>query len=229
MSSLSWPGTAKWTPDDLLDILMPVVNDEADYTKGNRLFTGQSWEMIPRYRYLGNAFLSLLTKFASGYWHIADSQTGYTAISRQAIELIRMEKLYPRYGYPNHMLVMLNVYNMRVRDVTVKPVYDIGEKSGIKLSVVVPRLSWLLLKSFLWRMWEKYIIRDFHPLIFFYLLGFLLTASSGVLFTRLLWRWALVGAIPAINALALAFTTISGLQSFFFGMWFDMDYNKHLR
>ena len=78
-------------------------------------------------------------------------------------------------------------------------------------------------------MWEKYIIRDFHPLIFFYLLGFLLTASSGVLFTRLLWRWALVGAIPAINALALAFTTISGLQSFFFGMWFDMDYNKHLR
>ena len=74
-------GDGQMDPDDLLDILMPVVNDEADYTKGNRLFTGQSWEMIPRYRYLGNAFLSLLTKFASGYWHIADSQTGYTAIS----------------------------------------------------------------------------------------------------------------------------------------------------
>ena len=63
-------------------------------------FTGEAWTQIPRHRYLGNAFLSLLTKIASGYWHVADSQTGYTAISREALETLPLDKLYKRYGYP---------------------------------------------------------------------------------------------------------------------------------
>jgi glycosyltransferase involved in cell wall biosynthesis len=68
-------------PDELPDIVGPVARGECDYTKGNRLFSGEAWNMIPRVRYLGNAMLSLLTKIASGYWHVADSQSGYTAIS----------------------------------------------------------------------------------------------------------------------------------------------------
>ena len=68
-------------PADLETLVGPVARGEVDYAKANRLFTGQAWELIPRYRYLGNAVLSLLTKIASGYWHVADSQSGYTAIS----------------------------------------------------------------------------------------------------------------------------------------------------
>lgn len=68
-------------PADLPDLLDPVVEDEVDCTKGNRLFTGNAWNIIPKVRYLGNSILSLLTKIASGYWHIADSQCGYTAVS----------------------------------------------------------------------------------------------------------------------------------------------------
>ena len=67
-------------PADLEAIAAPVARGEVDYAKANRLFTGQAWELIPRHRYLGNAVLSLLTKIASGYWHVADSQSGYTAI-----------------------------------------------------------------------------------------------------------------------------------------------------
>ncbi|KAA3646382.1 MAG: glycosyltransferase family 2 protein [Chloroflexi bacterium] len=221
-------GDAQMDPDDLIKIVMPVVEDKADYTKGNRLFTGEAWDLIPRYRYLGNATLSLLTKIASGYWHVADSQTGYTALSLRAIKILPLEKLYARYGYPNHMLVMLNIFNMRVRDVPVKPVYNIGEKSGIKLYSVVPRLSRLLLVTFLWRMREKYIIRDFHPLIFFYMLAFLLLGASLPLGLRIFWIWYQVGGIPAINTLAVMFTIISGLQALFFAMWFDLEYNKSL-
>ena len=29
--------------------------------------------------------------------------------------------------------------------------------------------------------------------------------------------------------MALVFTAISGLQTLFFGMWFDMEYNKDLK
>lgn len=222
-------GDAQMDPDELDRVCLPVVRDEADYVKGNRLFTGEAWKLIPHYRYLGNAFLSLLTKIASGYWHVADSQTGYTALSAEAIRLMPLDQLYARYGYPNHLLVMLNIFNQRVKDVPVRPVYNIGEQSGIRLKKVVPRMSWLLLKCFFWRMREKYIIRDFHPLVFFYAVGLGLL-PLGILFgAYLLVHRLLTGPVAATSALFAMFLFISGLQFIFFAMWFDMEYNKDLK
>jgi hypothetical protein len=171
----------------------------------------------------------MLTKIASGYWHIADSQTGYTAINRRALRTIDWDHMYKRFGQPNDLLVRLNVYNFRVRDVEIKPVYGVGEKSGIKPFRMIPRLSRLLFRLFLWRMKEKYIIRDFHPLVLFYTLSFLLIFISIPLCLRLLWVWYSVGEIPSINALALLFVGVVGVQTLFFAMWFDMEYNRHLR
>jgi glycosyltransferase involved in cell wall biosynthesis len=222
-------GDAQMDPAELERLVEPVVWDEADYVKGNRLFSGEAWQIIPKYRYLGNAFLSLLTKIASGYWHIADSQAGYTAISAEAIRLLPLEKLYPRYGYPNHLLVMLNVFSQRVRDVPVRPVYNIGERSYMRLWKVIPTLSWLLVKCFLWRLKEKYIIRDFHPLIFFYALASILLPVGLILGTWDLLARLFVGPISPTSALFDAFLTITGLQTLFFAMWFDMEYNKHLK
>ena len=163
-------------PADLLTLVEPVARGEVDYAKANRLVCGEAWKLIPRTRYLGNAVLSLLTKIASGYWHVADSQTGYTAISRSMLAQLDLDRIYRGYGFPNDMLVHLNVWNARVRDFPSRPVYGVGEQSGIKLRRVVPRISWLLLKGFFWRLREKYVIRDFHPLVFFYALGILMTA-----------------------------------------------------
>jgi glycosyltransferase involved in cell wall biosynthesis len=222
-------GDAQMDPAELERVVGPVVHDEADYVKGNRLFTGEAWQLIPKHRYLGNAFLSLMTKIASGYWHVADSQTGYTAISAEALRLLPLDKLYPRYGYPNHLLVMLNVYGQRVRDVPVRPVYNIGEKSGIRLWKVIPRLSWLLTKCFFWRMKEKYVIRDFHPLLFFYGLGLTLSPLGLAFGIYLLFHRILVGPVAATSALFATFLFVTGLQSLFFGMWFDMEYNRGLR
>jgi glycosyltransferase involved in cell wall biosynthesis len=222
-------GDAQMDPNDLLAVIDPVVRGEADYVKGNRLFTGDAWQLIPKYRYLGNSFLSLLTKMASGYWHLADSQTGYTAISGRMLGLLNLDRLYPRYGYPNHILTMLNVVNARVRDIPVTPVYNIGEKSGIRLWKVIPRISWLLFKSFMWRMKEKYVIRDFHPLVFFYSLGGTVFLVGLVFGLYLLVKRLVVGPVAETSALFAAFLVITGLQSLFFAMWFDMEYNKHLR
>ena len=222
-------GDAQMDPAELERVVGPVARGDADYVKGNRLFTGEAWKLIPKHRYLGNAFLSLLTKAASGYWHVADSQTGYTAISSETLRLIPIDSLYPRYGYPNHILVMLNVYGQRVKDVPVRPVYNIGERSGIRLRKVIPRLSWLLFKCFFWRMKEKYVIRDFHPLVFFYLLG-LATFPLGALFGfYLLLHRLFVGPVMGTSALFSVFLFVSGLQSLFFGMWFDMEYNRDLK
>ena len=89
-------------------------------------------------------------------------------------------------------------------------------------------MSYLLFKQFLWRMKEKYIIRDFHPLIFFYVFAFLLLVSCVFLAVRLFTKWYLVGHVPEMTAMACMFTAISGLQLLLFGMWLDMENNRHL-
>jgi glycosyltransferase involved in cell wall biosynthesis len=214
-------GDAQMDPNELGRVVRPIIQDKADYVKGNRLVTGEAWAQIPRHRYLGNAFLSLLTKIASGYWHVADSQTGYTAISQEMLDSLPLDKLYTRYGYPNHLLVMLNIYNARVIDVPIRPVYNIGEVSGIRLHKVIPTLSWLLLKSFLWR--------DFHPLIFFYTMGAGLSFAGLAFGLYLMYLRLSEGPVAGTSALFAVFLTVTGLQSLFFAMWMDMEYNRWLR
>ncbi len=222
-------GDSQMNPDDLPALLDPVVKKQADYSKGNRLVSGEAYQKIPKIRYFGNAFLSLLTKIVSGYWHIADFQSGYTAINKEALHTINWDKMYKRYGQPNDLLIRLNVYNFRVEDVPVEPVYRVGEKSGIKIGKVIFTISWLLVKMFFWRMKEKYIIQDFHPLIFFYALGGLFSLSTALLFIRLFYYWIFTGHIPAINALAAMFSFMSASLFTLFAMWFDMEYNKNLK
>jgi glycosyltransferase involved in cell wall biosynthesis len=222
-------GDNQMDPAELLDLVRPVLAGEVDYAKANRLISGEAWTLIPRTRYLGNAVLSMLTKIASGYWHVADSQAGYTAIGHDALARLDLDRVYTRYGFPNDMLVHLNVRNARVRDMPSRPIYGVGERSGIKIRSVVPRISWLLLKGFFWRLREKYVIRDFHPLVFFYALGLLMTFVGFAL-----------GAVEVVLRLAgneittptivlVALLLISGSQFTLFAMWFDMEANKDLK
>lgn len=223
-------GDGQMNPDDLPAVLDPVVDGEIDYSKGNRLFTGEAYKKIPKIRYFGNSVLSLLTKVASGYWHVADSQTGYTAINLKALKLIDWDKMYKRYGQPNDVLVKLNVYDLKVRDVPVEPVYNVGEKSGIQLRKVIFTIPALLTRLFFWRMKEKYIIRNFHPLVFFYFLGFIFLVAFLALTARMLIYWFFItGLIPKVNALAALFSFMSFSQFTLFAMWFDMEANKELK
>jgi glycosyltransferase involved in cell wall biosynthesis len=221
-------GDNQMDPADLETLVSPVARGEVDYAKANRLFTGQAWDLIPRTRYLGNAVLSLLTKVASGYWHVADSQTGYTAISLEYLRLLDLDRIYKGYGMPNDMLVHLNIWNARVRDFPSRPIYNVGERSGIRLRRVVPRISWLLLKGFFFRMREKYVIRDFHPLVFFYFLGFLMTTIGLALGIVEVVLRLMGNAITTPTIVLVALLLISGSQFMLFAMWFDMESNKDL-
>jgi glycosyltransferase involved in cell wall biosynthesis len=216
-------------PGELTALVAPVARGEVEYAKANRLFSGEAWDVIPRTRYLGNAVLSLLTKIASGYWHVADSQAGYTAISLDALGKVALSRLYPRYGFPNDLLVHLNVQNARVRDVPSRPIYDVGERSGIRLRSVVPRISWLLFKAFWWRMAQKYVIRDFHPLVFFYSFGVVMTLAGLVLGVVEAVLRILGNEITTPTIVLVAVLLIAGLQMTLFAMWFDMEANKDLR
>jgi glycosyltransferase involved in cell wall biosynthesis len=222
-------GDNQMDPDDFPTLVEPVARGEVDYAKANRLFTGQAWELIPRTRFFGNAILSMLTKVASGYWHVADSQSGYTAISREMLGQLDLDRVYTNYGFPNDMLVHLNVWNARVRDFPSRPIYGVGERSKMRYRHVVPRIAWLLLRGFFWRLWEKYVKRDFHPLVFFYLLGFVATLA-GVLLGLVVLGYRIAGSSIAVGTVVLvALLVLSGSQFTLFAMWFDMESNKDLR
>ena len=220
-------GDAQMDPDELEFLVEPVVENLADYVKGNRFAHGEAWKKIPTIRYFGNAILSLFTKIASGYWHIADSQTGYTVIGIDTLKYLELDKIYKRYGYPNDMLVRLNIENARVLDIPINPIYDIGEKSGIKIWKVIPKISLLLGRLFFTRLFQKYVIRDFHILVLFYLFAMMLVpiglGLGGLFVVKFMRGYVSIASIVISISLLL-----SAMQLFLFAMWFDMDYNREL-
>jgi glycosyltransferase involved in cell wall biosynthesis len=213
-------GDAQMDPDLLPLLLDPVIGGEADYAKGNRLPRRELRRKMPRGRVIGNSVLSLLTKIASGYWNVLDPQNGYTAANREVLEKLDLEGIYPHYGCPNDILIKLNVYNFRIKDVWMPARYG-EEVSGIKTWRYVPKVSWLLLKGFFWRLWEKYVITDFHPLIFFYVLGMVLLPIGLALGGLVIYRRLFFDAITLSTVVLAALLIISGMQSLFFAMLFD--------
>ena len=158
-------GDSQMDPMDLPRLVQAVVQG-ADYAKGNR-FTyagGRVWKHMPWSRLFGNVTLSLLTKVASGLWHIFDSQCGYTAANRRALGVILSEATFPRYGYPNDVLVRLSGSAARVVDVPVRPVYGPAWRSGIRPTRVALPILLLLLRGCLRRLKRRWASADSqHP------------------------------------------------------------------
>jgi len=222
-------GDGQMDPEELQSICWPVISEGIDYVKGNRLIHRSASEVIPATRFIGNSILSILTKLASGYWHVSDTQTGFTAISKHALDAIQLHKIYKSYGYPNDLLVKLNIAYCTIKEVEIKPVYNLGEKSKMKIWKVIPRVSWLLLKSFYKRIWIRYFLRDFHPLFLLYNLSFILLFSSIPFLNKILYH-SIISNTPAnpVTVLAFIFLAISSFQSLLFAMWMDIQDNERL-
>ncbi|MCK4492398.1 MAG: glycosyltransferase family 2 protein, partial [Candidatus Altiarchaeales archaeon] len=221
-------GDGQMSPDEMTKLLDPIVEKKTDYVKGNRLLAKDIIKKFPMLRLVGNAILTILTKISSGYWHIMDPQNGYTAVSRSVLERLDLESIYPGYGYCNDILVKLNVYNFRVMDVPTTPIYG-NEKSGIRMLKYSITLSTLLLTRFFWRLWEKYVVLNFHPLILFYFMGMILSFLGMLIGLDILYHRIIIGAIAATSVVLCSLLLITGFQFLLFAMLFDMQYNESLR
>lgn len=222
-------GDGQMDPNELESICLPVIEEGIDYVKGNRLIHRSAWLVIPKIRFFGNSILGILTKVASGYWHVSDTQTGYTAISASALKAISIYDIYKSYGMPNDLLVKLNIAFCTMREVEIKPVYNVGEQSKMKIFKVIPRVSWLLIKSFFKRLWVKYLFRDFHPLFILYNLSFvLLILAARYGFKMVHIKLFLDRPVSDATILAFMFLTISAFQSLLFAMWMDIQDNERL-
>jgi glycosyltransferase involved in cell wall biosynthesis len=141
-------GDGQMHPADLPALLDPVVDGRADYAKGNRLLWPGGWRQFPVVRLGGTVALSALTRLATGYRDVSDAQCGYTVIARPMLLAVDARRLYPRYGYPNHLLGRLAELGARVVDVPVRPVYGDTWRSGLRPSQVALPLSRILSAMF---------------------------------------------------------------------------------
>jgi glycosyltransferase involved in cell wall biosynthesis len=163
-------GDGQMDPAYLSTLLDALIEQEYDYAKGNRFLVGESLSFMPRHRIFGNIVLTFMTKLASGYWHIFDPQNGYTAIKREALCSLNLAALHERFFFENDMLVHLNFFKYRVKDVAIPARYG-EEKSDLNPFKVGVTFPLLLLRRFFHRVYQKYVLRDFSPIALFLFLG----------------------------------------------------------
>lgn len=210
--------------EQIPELLDPLVAGEVDYTKGNRfLMPDDGLEDMPWTRMVPNALISIMTKVASGYYKIFDVVDGFTAITRRAIDLVDWDEAWKGYGYPMDFLVRLNAYGLKVRDVPRRAIYLQGERqSQIKGLRYFLKVAPMLVRGFFWRLFTRYLVRDFHPLFFFYFFG-LLFLPLGVVFGCYLVYAQWTGAgVSGPRAVVCSMLIIMGIQFLLFAILYDM-------
>jgi glycosyltransferase involved in cell wall biosynthesis len=159
-------------PAEHLDALLDAVIDgDLDAAKGNRFIASpQALSSMPKYRLIGNVLLTMMTKLASGYWSIFDSQNGYWAMRTATLGRLDLQRLARRYDLENSLLINLNIIGARVRDVAIPARYA-DEKSKIRIWRVTPRIMATLLGGLLQRIFYRYVLYSFHPVALFLFAG----------------------------------------------------------
>jgi dolichol-phosphate mannosyltransferase len=154
----------------LENLIQPIIDKKADYTKGNRFFDFKALRKMPKVRLFGNSGLSFLVKASSGYWNMMDPTNGYTAINRYAIENLDLDKLAKRYFFESDMLINLNIENAVVKDVPIPAKYG-DEESSLSITRTLFSFPPKLFKGMCKRLFLKYFIYDFNMLSVYMLLG----------------------------------------------------------
>ena len=127
-------GDGQMDPALIRHFVRPILDGEADYTKGNRFYNIEDVRSMPPLRLIGNAALSFMTKFSSGYWNIFDPTNGYTAISA-AVFLKLPDKTKSRYFFESDLLFRLGTMRAVVCDIPMSAVYA-DEHSNLRIDLV---------------------------------------------------------------------------------------------
>ena len=190
-------GDGQMDPALIPRFVKPIVQGQADYTKGNRFYRPESFQSMPKLRRFGNLALSFMTKFSSGYWPNMDPTNGYTAVSVKVLQALPLEKLSRRYFFETDILFRLNTIRAVVRDVPMEAVYG-EEVSNLKISSVLPEFLRGHLVRSAKRYVYSYLIRDFSIGSLYSLVGALFLLF-GALFGGSHWLHSIVTGIASSN------------------------------
>jgi glycosyltransferase involved in cell wall biosynthesis len=199
-------------PSLILDFATPIINGEADYTKGNRFFDLEKIRSMPKMRLFGNAILSLMCKLSSGYWNLFDPTNGYTAIHADVARHLSFNKISRRYFFETDMLFRLNTLRAVVVDVPMDARYG-DEVSNLKISKVIGEFFAKHIRNFSKRIFYNYYLRDMSLASIELPFG-LTFLSFGLIYGGYQWaRSAQAGiSTPAGTVMLSALPILAGIQ-----------------
>ncbi len=205
-------GDGQMDPELLVNFINPIMQGEADYTKGNRFFNLEDLQSMPGIRLFGNAILSFLTKLSSGYWHIFDPTNGYTAIHKNVARQLPLDKLSKRFFFETDILFRLNTLHAAVSDIPMRAQY-IDETSNLKISRLIGDFIYKHLRNFIKRIFYNYYLRDISIASLELPAGLVLTLF-GVIYGAKNWIENIDSTIatPAGTVMLSAMPLIMGLQ-----------------
>lgn len=216
-------GDAQCDPTYIESMLEVLDDEKLDYVKANRFFHRDALKAMPRYRQIGNIFISLLTKFSTGYYSISDTQNGYGFFTRRIMEKMDFYYIGERYDYENTMLIALSIAGGKIADVPVPAIYG-DETSTIKVlptSVRALRAVWV---GFWRRLYRKYILQSFHPVALFLLSGVFLSFIGLVFGLLLVYNRVANGMSPSSGTVMLVvLPLIVGFQLLVTSILMDMN------
>jgi len=196
-------GDGQMDPTHMEALLRPLARDGYDYAKANRFLHHAALRQMPRHRLIGNFLLTFLTKMASGYWHIFDPQNGYLAARASALRSLDLADLATGFFFENDMLIHLNIFNYRVKDVPLPARYG-DERSSLRVNRILLTFPLYLARGFAIRMWEKYLLRDFSPIAMFWLVGLPLMLFGGVFGLAVWWHSLASGRAASTGTVMLS-------------------------
>jgi dolichol-phosphate mannosyltransferase len=168
--TIKMDGDGQMDASNIPELIKPLREGNADFTKGNRFRDFKALRKMPMSRRIGNLGLSFMIKAASGYWNIFDPTNGYTAIGNETLKNINLDKLHKRYFFESSMLIELYHANAVVHDIPMKARYG-DEVSGLSRSKTLFEFPPKLLKAFVKRILLKYFLYDFNIASVYILFG----------------------------------------------------------
>jgi glycosyltransferase involved in cell wall biosynthesis len=85
----------EYNPMQLKDLLMPLINNEADVVIGSRFISSGPHRVLYFWHYMGNRFLTFLSNMLTDL-NLTDMETCYKVFKREAINDITIEKTFRR-------------------------------------------------------------------------------------------------------------------------------------
>lgn len=199
-------------PTLIKEFCAPIIDGEADYTKGNRFFNLEKVRVMPKVRLIGNAVLSLMCKLSSGYWNLFDPTNGYTAIHADVARNLPFNKISQRYFFETDILFRLNTLRAVVIDVPMDAKYG-DEVSNLKISKVIGEFFAKHVRNSLKRIFYNYYLRDMSLASIELPVGIILF-TFGVIFGGYHWlaSFQTDSASPAGTVMLAALPALMGLQ-----------------
>jgi len=152
-------GDGQMDPRLIPRFVKPILQGDADYTKGNRFFNLEDVQSMPRARLLGNTVLSLLSKISTGYWDLFDPTNGFTAIHAKVAHYLPMEKISQRYFFESDILFRLNTLRAVVIDIPMEAKYG-NEISNLKIGKIIGEFFSKHARNSIKRIFYNYYLRD---------------------------------------------------------------------